>query len=203
MLFCEGVGADVLRDPRALSSLACFRAPPEHAVMALAPRERRAFAARFAFMQRELLALADDSPPALAAELHALLLAIDRSHRATFGEPRGARTHRAVARFQDLVERDFRHRHRVADYARELALSPGHLRALCVAHGGLPPSEIIRARLALEARRMMQDVTLTASEVAYRLGFADAAYFARFFRREVGASPSAFRRARRAPAAAL
>ncbi len=36
-----------------------------------------------------------------------------------------------VERFRALVERNFSHRHRVSDYARDLRVSPGYLNALC------------------------------------------------------------------------
>jgi AraC family transcriptional activator of pobA len=52
---------------------------------------------------------------------------------------------------------------------------------------------LIRERIALEARRLLLYSDLTAGQVADRLGFEDPAYFARFFRREVGITPSAFR----------
>ena len=51
----------------------------------------------------------------------------------------------------------------------------------------------VRDRLALEAKRLLLHTDMTAAEVADRLGFGDPAYFARFFRREAGSPPSAYR----------
>ena len=48
------------------------------------------------------------------------------------------------------------------------------------------------ARLSL-ARTLLHDPSIPISEVSYRLGFEDPAYFSRFFRKLVGMSPTDFR----------
>lgn len=84
-----------------------------------------------------------------------------------------------------------------ADYARQLGTSPGHLNALCRSRFRRSCCDWIRRRLTLEARRLLLYSDLTAAEIADRLGFADPAYFARFFRREAGAAPTSYRTDRR------
>ena len=49
-----------------------------------------------------------------------------------------------------------------------------------------------RTRLA-EAKRQLYYTARPVSEIAYELGFDDAAYFTRFFTRRAGISPRAFR----------
>ena len=49
----------------------------------------------------------------------------------------------------------------------------------------------------LEARRRLAYIAAPATKIAYELGFADAAYFWRFFRRRAGVTPADFRRAAR------
>ena len=51
----------------------------------------------------------------------------------------------------------------------------------------------MRERLALEARRQILHTDLTAAEIGYSLGFKDPAYFARFFKRATGLSPTTYR----------
>ncbi|OEU97266.1 hypothetical protein AN217_04555 [Streptomyces qinglanensis] len=46
----------------------------------------------------------------------------------------------------------------------------------------------------LEAKRLLAGTAMTVRQVAHEVGFADPAYFCRFFRRETGASPGEFRR---------
>jgi two-component system, response regulator YesN len=45
-----------------------------------------------------------------------------------------------------------------------------------------------------KAKLLLLDRALTMEEIASRIGFEDAKYFARVFKKEVGASPSEFRR---------
>jgi AraC family transcriptional activator of pobA len=92
------------------------------------------------------------------------------------------------------VERDFSRRHRVADYAAELGVSPGHLNVLCRSGLRRTAGAVIRLRLTLEAKRLLAFGDLTAAQIAERLGFDDPAYFSRFFRRETGMPPTLFRR---------
>ena len=47
-----------------------------------------------------------------------------------------------------------------------------------------------------EARRLLLYSQLSVTEVAYAVGFEDAAYFSRFFTRHVGQPPRAYRAAR-------
>jgi AraC family transcriptional activator of pobA len=53
--------------------------------------------------------------------------------------------------------------------------------------------QVVHQRLLLEAKRNLIYTNMTVNQLAERLGFADPAYFSRFFRRLSGASPKAFR----------
>ncbi len=96
-----------------------------------------------------------------------------------------------LANFNHLVERKYRDWHSVAEYAQELNLSPKSLTKK-LAKYGIKPSEIIHDRLILEARRMLHYSNKTIKEITFELGFEDASYFARFFKKKIGYSPSEF-----------
>lgn len=188
---------EAFRDPRFLDQFPYFRADRPGGRLALTAAQRRRFLARFRDMTREIAALRTDSSHALRAALYETLVLLGRWYAARHRAAPRPVPSPLVDRFRSLVERDFRHRHRVADYARELGVSPGHLGTLCRASLRGSAGAWIRRRLAFEARQLLLYSDLTAAEVADRLGFVDPAYFARFFRREAGAAPTRFRSARR------
>ncbi|MGF1594467.1 MAG: helix-turn-helix domain-containing protein [Kiloniellaceae bacterium] len=98
-----------------------------------------------------------------------------------------------LARFQAMVEADYR-RHRPLDrYAKTLGVTPTHLSRVARALTGRPASQIVLERRLLEARRALAYTSMQVAEVAYMLGYGDPAYFARVFTKATGESPSAFR----------
>jgi AraC family transcriptional regulator, transcriptional activator of pobA len=95
--------------------------------------------------------------------------------------------------FEALVDRQYAQHWGVSDYARELAVSPGHLSRVMRRATGFSASRLIAERVVREARRHLAYTNLTVSEIAYELGFIDPAYFSRVFSRSTGISPRAFR----------
>lgn len=81
----------------------------------------------------------------------------------------------------------------VAGYASALGVSPNHLNRAVKAETGRSASVWIdNARVSL-ARELLLDRSMSMSEIAERLGFSEASYFSRFFRKVTGVSPSEFR----------
>lgn len=104
--------------------------------------------------------------------------------------------HTLVARFRARVEERFRLRESMASYAAALGTSESRLRAACAHVAAMSPAAILDQRAMLEARRALLYSTLSIAEIGYAIGFADPAYFSRFFLRNEGRSPSTLRRAR-------
>jgi AraC family transcriptional activator of pobA len=98
-----------------------------------------------------------------------------------------------VDRFRDLLDERCRSGWSVERYARQLAVTPGKLRAACLAISGKPPRQLLHDRVLLEARRALTYTDLTIAQTAYQLGFTDPGYFSRFFSTHAGESPQAFR----------
>lgn len=193
LFFSRELTADVFSDPRFLERFPFFDPRRPAASVVLQPRARRQFLARFGAMRREIAGLQSDVADAVRAQLYEILVLLNRCYTAQHGPVASAPTGDLVERYVRLVQRRFARRDRVADYAASLRVSPGHLNALCRQRLRTSASTLIRERIALEARRLLLYSDLTATQIAGRLGFQDPAYFARFFRREVGLTPSAFR----------
>ncbi|WP_455426807.1 helix-turn-helix domain-containing protein [Dryocola sp. LX212] len=102
---------------------------------------------------------------------------------------------RAVIRsFNKLLERHYREHLPVSHYASVIGLSSVHLNNLCQQLHGQSALNVINQRLLLEAKRSLHYTSMTISQISDYLGFSDATYFSRFFRRYTGTSPKAFRR---------
>jgi AraC-like DNA-binding protein len=126
-----------------------------------------------------------------AMTLHWLALATTLAPAPFAAPARGGLVQRLVA----LVEQGFRREARVAVYARRLQVTPGHLSTCVRRELGCGAAELIERRRLLEARRLLLYGADSVAEVAAMLGFSDASHFVRFFKRRVGATPLAFRRA--------
>jgi AraC-like DNA-binding protein len=162
-----------------------------------APDEDAALRGLLAELDREYRGAAHGHVSILSSYLHILLLRLARLPAPVDHAPLPAagRTAELADRFRDLTSRPGARPRSVAEYARELGVSPSHLHTVVKRTTGRPPGRLIRDRQILEAKRLIAATDLTISQVSTSVGFADPAYFCRFFRRETGLSPGAFRRA--------
>jgi len=92
-----------------------------------------------------------------------------------------------------LVEEHFRHERRLAFYAGKLAMTPDRLNDHVKRAAGVTAGHLIRQRVLTEAKRQLVFTNQPIHEIAYDLTFADPSHFARFFRKQTGITPQAFR----------
>lgn len=158
---------------------------------------------RAARLHRELGWAAPGHRAAAEAMLLDLLVRVLRAGGGTAATPARAPSRQAalVARLRERIDQRFRLREPVATHAAALNVSVSALRAACAACAGQSPTDMLDARALLEARRALLYSTLTVAEIGYALGFADPAYFSRFFARHLGQSPARYRRTASRPAA--
>ncbi len=100
-----------------------------------------------------------------------------------------------IRSFNLLVEEKFRDFHQVKDYAAMLNKSPKTLTNLFAKQNNRSPLQVIKNRIVLEAKRLLKYSDKSSKEIAFELGFEEPASFSRFFKNQVGASPSAFQKA--------
>lgn len=100
-----------------------------------------------------------------------------------------------VARLRDRIERRFRLREPISEYARALGVSQTALRAACAKVAGRSPSELLDQRTLLEARRALLYSNLSIAQIGFSVGFPDPAYFSRFFQKQIGVSARSYRNA--------
>ncbi len=96
--------------------------------------------------------------------------------------------------FCDLVEAHFRDHLTLTEYAGRLSVTEARLNDICRRMAERPSKEVVHERLLQEARRLLRYSAVPITEICYQLGFADPAYFSRFFTKRTGVPPSQFRR---------
>ncbi|CAG4917435.1 helix-turn-helix domain-containing protein [Paraburkholderia saeva] len=136
---------------------------------------------------------------ATEALLTTLLLMLVRETRLdqTASESATRNDIRLVERFRKLIDEHYRENLPLQEYASMMAVSLVQLRAACASATDQSPTKMIHARIITEAKRNLIFGDMSVEQIAFGLGFADAAYFTRFFRKEVGQAPSQFRAAAR------
>ena len=96
--------------------------------------------------------------------------------------------------FSLLVEMNFKKIHSVTDYANRLGVSPKSLTKNFQKIGTNTPSDFIKNRIILEAKRQILYSTNSVKQIAFDLGFNDPAYFSRFFTKSTTKSPLLFKK---------
>jgi AraC family transcriptional activator of pobA len=109
--------------------------------------------------------------------------------------PKPSASVRLARAYADKIEREFRSGKSVADYARDLGVTPTHLSRVCRETCGRPASALLHDRQLFEARRLLAETKIPVQDIAQALGFGSAAYFSRSFQARTGKTPTAFRRA--------
>jgi len=156
----------------------------------------------FDCIEREMRVHASGEIAAGMALLMAVFVQIARlatALRPPEGADTAARSRKAaqVERFRALVDKQFRDHLPVERYAEQLGVTANHLSRLCREVLGMSSLDVINARVVHEAERELVYSILGVKQIAGLLGFADDAYFGRFFRKQTGRTPTEFRQAAR------
>lgn len=88
-----------------------------------------------------------------------------------------------------LINRHVREHRPVTFFAEALGVSPTHLNRIVKGKTGLSTQALIAKRLLDDAQRELLFTAGSVQEIAFRLGFADPAYFSRFFHKRTGMTP--------------
>jgi AraC family transcriptional activator of pobA len=98
-----------------------------------------------------------------------------------------------IREFNMLVEDHYKVQHSVKFYAEQINRSAKTLSNLFALYNNKSPQAVIQERIMLEAKRLLLYTDKSSKEIAYELGFEDAAYFSNFFKKNANLSPSEFR----------
>jgi len=95
--------------------------------------------------------------------------------------------------FKDLIDDNYENGWSLSDYAGVLNVSTKTLATITKSIIDKSPSQLISDRVVLEAKRLLKFTSLQIGEVAFKIGFDDASYFVKYFKRYVGQSPKNYR----------
>ncbi|WP_299821720.1 helix-turn-helix transcriptional regulator [uncultured Pontibacter sp.] len=104
-----------------------------------------------------------------------------------------ARHSERLFRLSSLIEENYLSHKPISFYADALDITSKHLNNLCRQYLNTTVADMQQARLLLESKRLLHFSSLSVKEIAYKLGFEDASYFVRFFKRMAGTTPMQFR----------
>lgn len=155
------------------------------------------------FVFKRILGLMKQRPPHMEALLHAemanLLAQLYRarlhreSEEAKFARNLSPQFNRTFAQ----MKQDFQKPWRVADLARMACMSEPHFFRCFKRSTGSSPVDWLRRERINQAKRYLIETDDSVSEIANRVGYADAAYFSRDFKHMAGHSPAQYRREER------
>jgi AraC family transcriptional activator of pobA len=101
-----------------------------------------------------------------------------------------------VEALRRLVDEHFREQRLLGFYADRLNMTVDRLNDHVKRATGVTAGHLIRQRVLTEAKRRLVFSPEPIHEIAYDLAFSDPSHFTRFFRRETGTTPQAFRAGR-------
>lgn len=93
----------------------------------------------------------------------------------------------------ELIETHIATHKHVSQYADMLNLSSYQLNAITRMTLGKSCSELINEFIILESKRALLATSNQVNQIAYQLGYEDVSYFIRFFKKQIGQTPEAFR----------
>lgn len=114
----------------------------------------------------------------------------------------GNRSSQIVKSFKQTLEKHYRDLadgkeqvlFQVQDYAKAQNLHPNYLSNVIKTKTGKPISTWIADKTISEAKSLLKNSSISVSQVAYQLGFAESANFSNYFKKHTSLSPALYRK---------
>jgi AraC family transcriptional regulator, transcriptional activator of pobA len=116
--------------------------------------------------------------------------------RARSGAVTLTRADAQVEELRRLIDDHFRKERLISFYAEKLVMTADRLNDHVKRATGVTAGHLIRQRVLTEAKRQLVFTNQPIHEIAYDLAFSDPSHFTRFFRKQTGTTPQAFREGR-------
>lgn len=115
-------------------------------------------------------------------------------HRLTDNDIRAiSSTRRLFNDFCKLLGENCRQHHEVKFYADRLCITPYYLSRITQRSFAVTPKELIDRQIMMEIKSLLTTTELSIKEIAEMYHFESSSYLGRFFRRNIGMTPSEYR----------
>ena len=192
--FSEQLFRSFLLNPGYLESFPFFRGDSNESVCQLPPEIHN----KVLQLLEEMLAIFDSGDESQLDMVCVLLLqffmAVNNTATQNKGEKIPQQKLQLLNSLRRLIDQHYLNLRLPKEYADLLYITPNHLNALCQDLIGKTAGELIRDRVLLEAKRLLTNAGMSATEIAYALNFQDNSYFNRFFKKYAGVTPDDFRK---------
>ena len=108
-------------------------------------------------------------------------------------EDKQSRAERIFVQYIQLVEKNYKKQRQVQWYAAQMDLSPKYLCEAISAVSRRSPNEWIDKFVTTEIRNQLRHTNKRISEIATELNFPTQSFFGKYFKDNVGVSPSDYR----------
>ncbi|MBO7051914.1 MAG: AraC family transcriptional regulator [Prevotella sp.] len=108
-------------------------------------------------------------------------------------EEKQSRGEHIFVEFVQLVEKNFRQQRQVQWYAKEMNITPKYLSEVISSVSRRTPNEWIDKFVTTEMRNLLRHTNKKMFEIAEELNFPSQSFFGKFFKENVGVSPSEYR----------
>ena len=109
-------------------------------------------------------------------------------------KPESVHTDGVTERLIFYVKENYKSRIDLSDLSRELGISKYYLCRIFKQSTGMRIFDYVHSYRLAEAKKLLATTELSATEIAYAVGFDTYSYFSAFFKQNVGASPREFRK---------
>ena len=186
---------ETIRNVSDISSMFLFSR--NHPVVSLSPHEADVFKNYFALLKQKTAEVDNHfrrnvAQALILAMFYDLNSVIYRVQTST--AQRQTRADSIFTRFIMLVEENYKQERRVSWYADCLCISPKYLSETVKQVSKRTPNNWIDSYVTLEMRLQLKNSSKSIKEIAHDLNFPNQSFFGKYFKENVGMSPSEYRR---------
>lgn len=192
--FSEDIFRSFLTNQEYLEQYPFFRGFAKDSVIQLNEQVAADIATIFQQIIAEVKEDNSQSMDMICARLISLFILVNRTNGIVANRQIPIQNQLTLFNFRKLVNTYYAEKRLPKEYAAILYVTPNHLNALCNDLLGISAGELIRDRVLLEAKRLLVNVDISISEIAYQLNFTDNSYFTKFFKKYTGVTPEEFRK---------